>query len=237
MTRDRLRVRFGGGTREQIKQAALRQLAEGGAHAVSINAIARELDVSGPALYRYFRGRDELLTALIIDAYQDLAHTLETATTPRRGRSAESRLRSLAGAYRDWALEQPHRYRLMFRQPVVGYDPHADELVNAARQAMTVLFDILRDTPAGARAADTGQRDLAGWIERHAISADAAPHALQAIVIWTRLHGLASLEIEGNYASVGLNPARLYVSEVMHVLREYPAAGHFRRRSTREAAP
>jgi AcrR family transcriptional regulator len=223
MTRDRLRMRFDGGVREGIKQVALRQLADGGPEAVAINAIARELEVSGPALYRYFSGRDELLTSLIVDAYQDLAHALESVAAPRRGRSAESRLRSLARAYREWALAQPHRYRLMFRAPVAGYDPHADALVSAAQQPMTVLLDILRDTPSPA--AGDAHRDLAGWIERHAIPADVARHVLRAVVIWTRLHGLASLEIDGNYASVGLDPARLYVSEVIHVLREYPAAG------------
>jgi len=75
------------------------------------NAIARELDVSGPALYRYFAGRDELLTALIIDAYEDLARALPIGVTPRRGRSADALLRLLTRAYRQWALDQPHRYR------------------------------------------------------------------------------------------------------------------------------
>jgi hypothetical protein len=127
----------------------------------------------------------------------------------------------LTRAYRQWALEQPHRYRLLFRPPVPGYDAHADALVNAAQRAMTVLLDILRDTPTRSRRRAASGRDLAGWIERHDIPDDAAPHAIAAIVIWTRLHGLVSLEIDGNYASVGLDPAPLYASEVARAVDQY----------------
>ena len=222
MTRDRLRSQFPGRIRDKVKELALRQLADGGPEALSVNAIARELDVSGPALYRYFAGRDDLLTALIIDAYQDLALALEVAAARGRGRSAEARLRALAGAYRAWALEQPHRYRLMFRPPLPGYDAHAPELVNAARPAMAVLLDVLGSRSGGARRRPAKpDRELASWVDRHAVPADAAPHALAAIVVWTRLHGLASLEIDGNYASVGIDPAPLYVSEVAHVVEQY----------------
>lgn len=221
MTRDRLRNQFPGRIRDKVKEVALRHLAEGGPEALSVNAIARELDVSGPALYRYFAGRDDLLTALIADAYRDLALALEVAARGR-GRSAEARLRALARAYRAWALEQPHRYRLMFRPPLPGYDAHAPELVNAARPAMAVLLDVLASLPVGARRPPAkSDRELASWVERHAVPADAAPHALAAIVVWTRLHGLASLEIDGNYASVGIDPAPLYASEVVHVVEQY----------------
>src|SRR6478609_580241 len=93
--------------RAAVKRVALRQLEEGGPGAVAINAIARELGVSGPALYRYFKNRDALITALIEDAYNDLADTLEPADS----------LTAAARAYRRWALAQPHRYRLLFSAP------------------------------------------------------------------------------------------------------------------------
>jgi len=221
VTRDRLRSRFPGRIRDEVKEVALRLLAERGPDALSINAIARELDVSGPALYRYFAGRDELLTALIIDAYSDLARALAQAAAPGRGRSAETRLRALAQAYRAWAVEQPHRYRLMFRPPLPGYDAHAPALVDAAQPAMIVVLDVLSGTPTGPGSPTAPERELAGWAERRAIPAEAAPHALQAIVLWTRLHGLASLEIDGNYASIGIDPTPLYAGEVATVLEQY----------------
>src|SRR5947209_20365292 len=110
-TRSGIRDRFRAQVRDEVKQVALRQLAEGGPQALSVNAIAKELGVSGPALYRYFAGRDELLTELVTDAYHDLTAALATAARNRRQRPPQ-RLRALAAAYRAWARAEPHRYRL-----------------------------------------------------------------------------------------------------------------------------
>ena len=153
-----------------VKRVALDQLAKGGPAAVAINAIARELGVSGPALYRYFRNRDALLTELAIDAYNDLAAALVGATS----------VAELAAAYRAWALAQPYRYRLLFAAPVPGYDAHAEALVAAAQRSMDVLLPLVD-----------------GDLER-------------AVTVWSRVHGHVSLEIEGNFASMGLDPVALY---------------------------
>ena len=120
-TRDRFRAQV----RSEIKAAALAQVAEAGAQGVSVNAIAKQLGVSGPALYRYFANRDELLTELVVDAYGDFAGAL---------RAAGGDARALARAYRTWAVAQPHRYRLLFAPPLPGYDAHAPRLVDAARR-------------------------------------------------------------------------------------------------------
>src|SRR5665647_2031652 len=53
----------------QIKAHALDQLATGGAPALSLRAIAREMGMASSALFRYFPNRDAILTALIIDSY------------------------------------------------------------------------------------------------------------------------------------------------------------------------
>lgn len=152
--------------RAAVKRVALAQLEAGGPPAVALNAIARELGVSGPALYRYFRNRDALLTELVLDAYNDLAETLASAE-------------SLALAYRAWALAQPHRYRLLFTAPLPGYDAHRPELVAAAQRSMELLLAI-------------------------------EPDRERAVTLWSRMHGHVSLEIEGNFASMGLDPEALY---------------------------
>ncbi len=64
---------------EQIKREALAQLAAEGAPGLSLRQIARELGLVSSGLYRYFASRDELLTALIVDAYADLARAIEVA--------------------------------------------------------------------------------------------------------------------------------------------------------------
>ncbi|MFD1271356.1 TetR/AcrR family transcriptional regulator [Streptomyces kaempferi] len=79
------RDRFRAQVREEVKAAALRQLAEGGPEALSLNAVAKQLGMTGPALYRYFANRDSLLTELVVDAYEALASALARAAAPPRG--------------------------------------------------------------------------------------------------------------------------------------------------------
>ena len=205
-----IRHRYRAQVRDEVKQAALRQLAEGGPQALSINAIARELGVSGPALYRYFAGRDELLTELVVEAYEDMAATIGEAAARTRGKPAPERLRALARAYRAWAVAHPHRYRLLFAAPVPGYDAHAERLVEASQGAMNVLAEVLSDNAGAVPSAA-----LAGELDRWAVSRgiDAgAPVALHAVQVWAQLHGFVSLEIGGNFSSMGLDPDKLFHS-------------------------
>lgn len=102
-----MRARFREQVREDVKTAALRQLADGGAAAISVNAIAKQLGVSGPALYRYFANRDELLGELVVDAYLDFAAALATATDRDLGLSPPDRLRALADAWHGFAHAEP----------------------------------------------------------------------------------------------------------------------------------
>jgi AcrR family transcriptional regulator len=198
-----IRDRFRAQMLQEIKDAALRQLAEGGPQALSINAIAKELGVSGPALYRYFAGRDALLTELIVDAYGELTAALAAAPPS---------LAEMADAYRAWALAQPHRYRLLFGAPLPGYDAHDERLVTASQRAMDVLLGMLISGPAPEPAL---AEQLAAWIARRSATTGAdAGRAMRAVSAWTRLHGMVSLEIEGNFASMGLDPALLFAHEV-----------------------
>jgi AcrR family transcriptional regulator len=203
-----MRERYRAQVRQEVKQAALAQLAQAGPAAVSISAIGKQLGVSGPALYRYFASRDDLLTELVIDAYGALATAAAPSSAPI------TRFAATARAYRAWALDQPHRYRLLFGPPLPGYDAHARPLIDAARAAMKVLLDTLGE--AGDRATAPPEplaSQLAAWAQPYDQLAGPAV-ALRAILAWSRLHGLVSLEIAGNYASMGLDPARLFELEL-----------------------
>ncbi len=54
---------------EAIKETAWKQIAEFGAPALSLRAIARALNITAPAIYNYFPSRDHLVTALMVDAF------------------------------------------------------------------------------------------------------------------------------------------------------------------------
>jgi AcrR family transcriptional regulator len=221
-----IRGRFRAQVRSEVKQIALRQLAGGGPQALSINAIGKELGVSGPALYRYFANRDDLLTELVVDAYHDLATALDTATRRARRLSPPQRLRAFAAAYRDWANTEPHRYRLLFTAPLPGYDAQAARLVTASREAMIVLRDVLAGlTPDNGNTSEhpNGEANpldsqLDRWSQSRELADIGPALALRAITTWSRLHGLVSLEIEGNFESMGIDPELLFDAEVTAIL-------------------
>lgn len=217
--RERFRVQM----QQEVKDAAVRQLAEGGPSALSINAIAKEIGVSGPALYRYFAGRDDLLTALILDAYRDLTGAITRAATPEQ--PARQRFEAVAGAYRGWAVAEPHRYRLLFTAPLPGYDAHDPALVGAAQQVMDVLLTVLTGFPTTATA-PTGAlaEQLGRWAEDRGVQADPGT-ALLGVTAWSRLHGIVGLEIERNFSSMGLDAELLFAGEVAALVTAAGAAG------------
>jgi AcrR family transcriptional regulator len=107
-----MRERYWAQVRGEVKQAALRQLAQSGPVGLSVSAIGKQLGVSAPTLYRYFTSRDELLTELVIDACNDLADALRAAAGQPAAQEPRPRFEALARAYRSWALARLHRYRL-----------------------------------------------------------------------------------------------------------------------------
>lgn len=204
------RERYRAQVRTEIKEHAWQQIATAGASALSLNAIAKRMGVSGPALYRYFAGRDELITELIRDAYRSLADKLRTAA------EEGADLSGLAHALRGWALEDPHRYFLVYGTPVPGYHAPDDttaissEIMATLLTACAALTQDASETPFAAHLAD--HRDWAG--DHPAPSA--ALHL--AMSFWTRMHGVLSLELAGHFAGMRFDPAQLFAAELDDLL-------------------
>jgi len=200
------RERYRAQVRTEIKQHAWQQIATAGASALSLNAIAKQMGMSGPALYRYFAGRDELITELVTDAYRSLAGILGAAA------ASGADLAALAHALRGWALEDPQRYFLVYGTPIPGY--HApDDVTAIAAEIMTTLLDACAALPpdSPATAFDTHLGGHRAWAAGH----PAPPAVLhRALACWTRLHGALSLELAGHFAGMGFDPAQLFAAEV-----------------------
>ena len=94
----------------EIVRAGRAQLATDGAAALSLRAVARELGMVSSAVYRYVASRDELLTLLVVDAYDELAGAVEAAVARRRAGDYQGRLLAAGHAVRDWAVAEPARY-------------------------------------------------------------------------------------------------------------------------------
>src|ERR1700748_1322533 len=107
-------------TRE-IKEEARRQLAEVGGNGLSLRAVARELGMVSSALYRYYPSRDDLLTALIIDAYNAVADAADRAAPDAPPGRCRGRWAAPCHAIRDWARSNLHEYALIYGSPVPGY--------------------------------------------------------------------------------------------------------------------
>jgi len=213
------RDRFRAQVREEVKAAALQQLAGGGPEALSLNAIAKQLGMTGPALYRYFANRDSLLTDLVIDAYGDLAATLAHAADDATG-DATARLIAVAQAYRDWALAEPYRYRLLFRAPLPGYDAQSTHLVEASQPAMNVVLNAATAlTRRGTPDPDHSAAQFQAWMEHRGVEHVPTAVAARTTLLWAHLHGLVSLEIEGNFTSMGIDPAPLYAADLEDFVR------------------
>jgi len=130
--RERVRAEITG----EITDAARRQLAEVGAAALSLRAVARELGMASSALYRYFPSRDDLLTRLIIDGYDALVEAAETADDPSV--APVQRWLAVCRAVRRWARDHPHEYALLYGSPVPGYSAPQDTVPAAARVAVVL---------------------------------------------------------------------------------------------------
>jgi AcrR family transcriptional regulator len=201
-----IRARARAALTDEIKQVAKRQIAEAGAAGISLRAIARELGMVSSALYRYYGGRDELLTALIVDAYDDVADAAEQAA--REPGEFVARWVATACGVRDWARAHPHDYALIYGSPVPGYRAPA-ETVPAATRVALVPLGLLEE---GCRSGQVrgGPDARLPTVLRHDLSALRAELGLSApddvlargLAAWSQLFGSVSLELFGHFRNV-----------------------------------
>lgn len=122
----------------------------------------------------------------------------EPATSQVPNDNPRDRFEALARAYRRWALAEPHRYRLLFGPPLPGYEAHAQRLVEASWAAMHLLLDVLRECEVGAaKLSQPLGAELTARAQQHNQRVDPGT-GLHAVLIWSQLHGIVSVEIAGN---------------------------------------
>ncbi|WP_371500607.1 TetR/AcrR family transcriptional regulator [Kitasatospora sp. NBC_00374] len=192
-------------TRE-IKEEARRRLASEGAQRLSLRAVARELGMASSALYRYFPSRDDLLTALIIDAYRDLGDTADRALAEESSADgpggARRRWRVLCQAVRGWALAHPHEYALIYGTPVPGYRAPAETIEHAARLPLAlgaVVRDcgtLRRDPPS--RPLPPGLAAQLGPVRSQFFPELPEPVLVRVVTAWIQLLGMLSFELFGH---------------------------------------
>jgi AcrR family transcriptional regulator len=212
---------------EAIKDTAWKQIAEPGASSLSLRSIARELGITAPAIYNYYPSRDDLVTALIVDAFTSLAEAQETSITGLAENRRAVRLSALGLAYREWAVTYPQRYHLIFGTPIPNYTAPEEVTLPAAAQALVPLIRAIQDlasagelrTERMAKMSPKLKSMLGAWSE----FAGGFDHEVLylALVIWSRVHGLVMLEITHQIPSFFDDPAEVYRQEIKNILIQY----------------
>lgn len=187
---------------EEIKRIARVHLAVDGPN-LSLRAVARDLGVVSSAVYRYFASRDDLLTALIIDAYNSLGDAAEQgeAAVPRR--DLAGRWSALCHAVRDWSLANQPEYALLYGSPVPGYAAPQDTIGPASRPVW-VLTAIVRDgvargpvTAGSERLAKGLRADLVLLSETPGFEGIPPVAISRALTAWSQIFGALSFELFG----------------------------------------
>lgn len=196
-------------TIQEIKDTALALMRSQGTVDVKLSDVAREMRMSAPGLYRYFDGREGLLTALITDALTDLAERVEKARDTLPDTDPGGRFVAVAGAYREWALGDREGFTLVFGPALLDLDTvhqaHA-EAMSPDKAAALRAMEALRSLSRAADEAGTRQPlrlttlppALAEALsDRELHGADPATE-LAMTYCWASLHGFVTLEVNGH---------------------------------------
>jgi AcrR family transcriptional regulator len=224
--RDRARAEL----TSEIKAVARRHLAEGGSAALSLRAVAREVGMVSSAVYRYYPSRDDLLTALIVDAYDAIGEAAEVALAEVRRKGVVARWVHVTAAIRRWALAHPHEYALIYGSPVPGYAAPQDTIDPATRVASVLLGIVVAGVASGeidATDATPAPRALrADFAGLRALAAPGVPDAVlsRALSAWSQLFGGISLEMFGHLHQV-INDYDAFFELQMRRAAEYLVSG------------
>ncbi|MBA4860644.1 TetR/AcrR family transcriptional regulator [Streptomyces sp. PSKA54] len=218
-----------------IKDEARRQLAAEGAAKLSLRAVARELGMVSSALYRYFPSRDDLLTALIIDAYDSLGEAAESAHAKAADAEPVQQWTTVCEAVRDWALAHPHEYALIYGSPVPGYSA-PDSTVPAASRVGLLLIGVVRGAWEGRGIARPPlPADLRPEAERMTadLAPDLPPEVVAALVsAWAQLYGLVGFEVFGQFHRVVEDRAVFFTHAVTQLAHHVGLLNHGRTAET-----
>ncbi|MEP7133602.1 MAG: TetR/AcrR family transcriptional regulator [Chloroflexota bacterium] len=216
---------------EAIKETTWKQIAEFGAPTLSLRAIARELKITAPAIYNYFPSRDDLVTALIVDAFTSLGDAQKKSVESISANKLEARFTALGLAYRDWAIQYEQRYQLIFGTPIPGYEAPADTTVPAAAWALIPLMETVQAlydtdklrverlpklTPALKGMLEAWQKFV-----RKAGSEIHIEVLYLVYIVWSRVHGLVALEVGHQSPSFITDPGEIFRREIAMMTSQY----------------
>jgi AcrR family transcriptional regulator len=234
--RDRVRA----ATTAEIKQTARQILVSEGPDAVSLRAIAREMGMTAPALYRYFGSHEELVKHVIADIFTELAGDLRGAIATADAESGGDMLAKVLAAcweFRRWSLSHTREFGLIFATPLPGLHVQQDEITaegggQFGNTFFLLMVELWRKQPFDVPRDDQIEPGLLEQLKRYREGlgelAAGLPFGLLLVFLrcWVRLYGIVSLEVFG-HLSFALDDGRpmfeLMLSEMAPMVGlEYP---------------
>lgn len=209
--------------RSEIIAAASRALAEQGAPALSLRSVARDLGMAPSALYRYVKNRDELLTLLIVHAYENLGAALRQAADSQPGQAGGRGRKSLRERYlaaarqlRTWAFDHPHEWALLYGSPVPGYEA-PDLTVPAAIEVHRVFIGLMESAadagdlrPLPGRPASKKAKKSVAMVEEGLPTTLDRSAIVAALLAASQLFGAVSMELFGHFEGGMSDPGVVY---------------------------
>ncbi|MEU6124770.1 TetR/AcrR family transcriptional regulator [Streptomyces sp. NPDC047123] len=203
---------------QEIVGAAESHIVEHGPHALSLRAVARSLGMTVQALYHYFPSRDDLVTALVTKAYDDLADAVQAATDVARDDPDLPAMVIATEGYRRWAIDHPERFQLLYGAPLRHYHAPVDGPTTEANRRMGAVFE--RELFRGFTRAELAAADVRSLSPAFLTALDGmappGPDALPApatalmLSVWGYVHGMVALEVFGHTGFLGTHQAELY---------------------------
>jgi AcrR family transcriptional regulator len=215
--RDRVRA----ATTAEIKQTARRILVSEGSDAVSLRAIAREMGMTAPALYRYFNSHEELVKHVIADIFTELAGDIRSAIAAadaESGGDMRAKVYAACWEFRRWSLSHVREFGLIFATPLPGLHVQQDEITaegggQFGNTFFLLMLELWRKQPFDVPADDQIEPGLLEQLKRYREGlgelAAGLPFGLLLVFLrcWVRLYGIVSLEVFG-HLSFALNDGR-----------------------------
>lgn len=222
-------------TEAQIKALAWEAMRESGTAALSLRDVARQMGMAPSAMYRYFASRDELLTALIVDAFESLGREVAAEYDVSRSRDLDTIevFMAVAHCYRRWAMAHRAEWALIFSTSLPSYNG-TPETTAAAQGSFAVLQRLTADAvDAGvldvARIEATLSDELRGGLKQWAqMSGQHVPLGALAGSMWcySVLHGAISLDLNGHLPPPMLDNAAFFDSALRAMLSHLAPGGH-----------
>lgn len=217
------RQRLREATSQEILTVARDLLVREGSQAVALRAVAREMGMTAPALYRYYASHEDLLSALIVSIFDELSDGLEAAMAAA-GEDVTRQMFAVIRALRQWAVDHPAEFGLTFGTPVPGYDtPEEGPVIEACRRFGGIFQALFQEFYADCPFApheDELSPALEQQLRQYATFFSATiPLPALAVLLscWARVYGLICLEVFGHMQFALTDVEPLFEAELKHM--------------------